>query len=85
MAATATNWKKIYAHNKSHNFIMSHAHVEEVTAFFNAIDLDKSGKLEINELRRLFGENTQAVANELDGMGNGEQPQFGVIWMEEIV
>jgi len=41
-------------------------HTEEVAEFFKEIDVDGSGKLEINELRRLFGDNSEAVAAELD-------------------
>ncbi|GMI27653.1 hypothetical protein TeGR_g4801 [Tetraparma gracilis] len=58
-------------------------HGSEVEAFFNDIDVDKSGKLDIAELVRLFGPNADAVAAELDGMGNGGNGD-GVISLDEL-
>ncbi|GMH60863.1 hypothetical protein TL16_g03142 [Triparma laevis f. inornata] len=58
-------------------------HEEEIKAFFNDIDVNGSGSLEVVELKRLFGQNAETVAAELDGIGNGGNGD-GVVSLDEL-
>ena len=58
-------------------------HEAEVTTFFNEIDINSSGTLEVAEIRRLFGANAEAVTAELDSIKNGGN-EDGVVSLSEF-